>query len=379
MVKRKNKMSKSVVILNYGLHLCGVSRALVNLSNCLVSDGYDVTIRLYSRNFQLSSELDRRVKCTPFIGGIFGKYLPSWLYGKLLQIVEKTPISIQYRLFVWKKCDIEIAFNRGKAAELISHSLNKDAKKLVFVHTDYMKNNNALAGFSNEEAAYVGYQSFDSVICVSEQARMSFIERIGDTRNLVTKNNIIDENAIIEKSREKQIITKCFTILSVGTICDAKNYFLLVDVAEELQRRKILCEFWIVGDGNLKAELLKYIETKHVKNVIIHGMQVNPYPYFEAADLYVCTSKYEGLSTSVIESLIIGRPVIATNCVGMKDILGENNEYGKIIDFDKIQLANELVKMIEDKTHYEEYRDRAKIRGKHFIKEKTYEEIRKLM
>lgn len=372
-------MSKSVVILNYGLHLCGVSRALINLANCLVSDGYDVTIRLYSRNFQLSSELDRRVKCTPFIGGKLGRYIPGMVYGKLLQIIERAPLSIQYRLIVWKKFDIEIAFNRGKAAELISNSTNTKAKRFVFVHTDYMRNTNALAGFSDKLAAYEGYRKFDSVICVSEQARLSFLERIGDTKNLVTKYNIVDENSIKEKSREMQIEKKYFTVLSVGSICDAKNYFLLVDVAEEMQNRKIPCEFWIVGDGNLKEELLHYIEKKNVKNVILHGMQTNPYPYFSASDLYMCTSKYEGLSTSVIEALMIGRPIIATDCVGMKDILGAGNEFGRIVEFDKIKLSDELIKMIEDKAYYQRYREKASLRGKYFEKDNTYVEIRKLM
>lgn len=379
MVKRNNKMSKSVVILNYGLHLCGVSRALINLANCLVSDGYDVTIRLYSRNFQLSSELDSRVKCTPFIGGKFGKYIPDMVYGKILQIIECLSTAMQYRLIVWKKFDIEIAFNRGKAAELISNSINAQAKKFVFVHTDYMRNTNALAGFADELAAYEAYQRFDAVICVSEQARLSFIERIGDTKNLITKYNIIDDYLVKKKSREIQIGKKNFTVLSVGSICDAKNYFLLIDVAEEMQHRKIPCEFWIVGDGNLKEELLQYIEKKNVKNVILHGMQTNPYPYFEASDLYMCTSKYEGLSTSVIEALMIGRPIIATECVGMRDILGADNEFGRIVEFDEIKLADELVKMIEDKDYYRNYREKAYMRGKHFAKDNTYVEIRKLM
>ena len=51
-------MGKKIIILNHGLHIAGVSRALVNLANALVARGHDVTIKLEINNFTLAKDLD---------------------------------------------------------------------------------------------------------------------------------------------------------------------------------------------------------------------------------------------------------------------------------------------------------------------------------
>ena len=55
---------KKVLILNYALHISGVSRTLINFANSLVEHGYDVTVRLFENDFTLAKELDDRVKCS---------------------------------------------------------------------------------------------------------------------------------------------------------------------------------------------------------------------------------------------------------------------------------------------------------------------------
>jgi glycosyltransferase involved in cell wall biosynthesis len=61
------------------------------------------------------------------------------------------------------------------------------------------------------------------------------------------------------------------------------------------------------------------------------GHQNNPYKYVKAADLYVCTSITEGYSTSVIESLILGVPILTTDVSGMAEIIGDTDS-GLIVD-----------------------------------------------
>ena len=57
------------------------------------------------------------------------------------------------------------------------------------------------------------------------------------------------------------------------------------------------------------------------------GYDRNPYKYVSKMDLFVCSSYEEGYSTAVTESIVVGTPIITTNCAGMDEIIG-NSEAG---------------------------------------------------
>ena len=58
------------------------------------------------------------------------------------------------------------------------------------------------------------------------------------------------------------------------------------------------------------------------------GYQTNPYKYAARTDLFVCCSLSEGFSTAATEALIVGTPVCTVEVSGMKEMLGEHNEWG---------------------------------------------------
>ena len=320
---------KKIIILNYGLHISGVSRTLVNFANALVNHGYDVTVKIEIPDFTLQSELDSRVKCSLFLKEPhpFGMRIRGFLrfYSRYLKWLLKQPAEKQYRFVVRDEYDIEIAFNRGAAANIISASKNLKSKKLVWVHNDYMKNSNPLAGFRDLKDAQRGYAKFDSIVCVSEQAERSFAQKFGSGYPLTTRYNIMDFERICSDALKEKISTEKFTIVAVGRLSEQKNYKLMLDVIAELNHRNIMVGCWIVGGGELEQELKKYKEDRSLHNVKFWGAQTTPYPYMKCADLYLSTSIYEGLSTTTIEALILGKPCIVTDCTGMKNILGQNN------------------------------------------------------
>lgn len=376
------KKKKHVLILNYGLHISGVSRTLVNFANCLAQHGYDVTIRLETNDFTLAKELDARVKCRLFLNEwkLFGRYIKGFLrfYELYRKLLFHLPTAVQYLLVVHKKYDVEIAFNRGAAARIIAASLNRKAKKIAWVHNDYMRNSNPLAGFSNLEDAARAYATYDHVICVSEQAERSFKQKFGDTGNLVTRYNIMDISQIYRCAEEFVPITGKFTIVAVGRLSQQKNYRLLLDAAAEIRRRGIDFNLWIIGDGEQKQELLQYKTGKGLDFVSFLGAKENPYPYFAAADVYVSSSIYEGLSTTTIEALILGKPIVVTDCTGMREILGDS-EWGIIVPIEIKALASALERMMTDPELRRHYAAQSRIRAKAFFPEESFRKIEELM
>lgn len=71
----------------------------------------------------------------------------------------------------------------------------------------------------------------------------------------------------------------------------------------------------LVGDGPQRSEIEARIAAAGIRHrVTLHGWQKNPYPIIRAASVSVLCSEYEGFSNSVLESMVIGTPVITSYC-----------------------------------------------------------------
>ena len=79
----------------------------------------------------------------------------------------------------------------------------------------------------------------------------------------------------------------------------------------------------------------------------------------------------EGFSTAATEALIVGIPVVTTSVAGMKEMLGENDEYGIIAEMSEESLYEKIKMLLEQPDLLEDYKKRAWKRGKDFSKENT--------
>ena len=372
-------MGKKIIILNHGLHISGVSRALVNFANALVNNGHDVTIKLEINNFTLASELDKRVKRQLFFKEwyLFGLRIPGFLrvYHWLLK-QQQLPAWLLHRIIVGKGYDVEIAFNRGMAAWIIAAS-DSGAKKLVWVHNDYTRCANPLAGFSCLEEAKEAYRKFDWIVCVSKQSEMAFREKFGEFDSLTTRNNVLSFDRIRQMSTEFCPEKKGKVLCAVGRVSAQKNYPMLLEAVAVLNRRGVEFVLWIVGGGEDMDDVIAQKEKMGLSNVVLWGEKENPYPYLAQADGYVCSSIYEGLSTTTIEALVLGKPCIVTDCTGMRDILGDS-EYGLIVPVDARSLADGMERMLTDTSLRQNYEKMALIRAEEYSPERCVREIENL-
>jgi glycosyltransferase involved in cell wall biosynthesis len=81
------------------------------------------------------------------------------------------------------------------------------------------------------------------------------------------------------------------------------------------------------GSSAIKCKLQKLVKTLKIEDrVVFAGFKSNPYPYVKHAKLMVLSSAYEGLPTVILESLVLGTPVISTDCEsGPREILPQKN------------------------------------------------------
>ena len=137
---------------------------------------------------------------------------------------------------------------------------------------------------------------------------------------------------------------------------------------------------YILGIGEEQEKYEKYLKDNHLEDTFTFlGFRDNPYKYVKNADLYVCSSRREGFSTAVTEALIVGTPVVSTNCSGAYELLGDNNEYGIVTENDGNALYDGIKKILTENGLLEHYAKQAKIRGQRFSTEKTVKAVEDML
>jgi glycosyltransferase involved in cell wall biosynthesis len=116
----------------------------------------------------------------------------------------------------------------------------------------------------------------------------------------------------------------------------------------------------ILGEGKLRPSLTSLAEELDiVEDLAMPGFVDNPFQYFARADLFVLSSRWEGLGNVVIEALACGCPVVSTDCPsGPAEIL-ENGKYGTLVPVgDPEALAAAILKSLDTPMDRQRLRDR---------------------
>lgn len=335
---------KRVLFMVNGLYGGGAENIFQTIINHLDRQKYAVTV--YSLHEEdIDTDIYRNLEG---VKHLFKKPSKHFIrnYGVLLHnkikfmVYQMCAPELFYKLFVGGKYDVEVAFLEGYATRIIAGSGNKHSRKIAWVHTDLVHNRwTKIAYHSNLEEAKA-YGTYDRIVCVSEDVRQKFQEKTGIRHHTSVQQNPVNELLITEKS-QKQIQEhyreQVLRLISIGRLEPEKGYDRLVSALGRLKEGYAAFECWIIGSGSQYEELQRYLEEHELEeHVKLLGYQKNPYPYLAAADLFLCPSRAEGLSTVVTEAVILGKPVITTDCAGMGEIFGrypcgiicENSEDG---------------------------------------------------
>ncbi|MEN6316049.1 MAG: glycosyltransferase [Clostridiaceae bacterium] len=375
-----------ILFINPWLATGGLERALVNLANALVKRGHEVIIKTIDNNSELVPQLNERVryiavprKQFPIVFKIKG----SWRIFNFENWFKFSSPRTVYKYYVGtEKYDVEVAFFRGYPIKIISGSTNKDSIKLAWVHSDSMECAGMSMGFISFKQAAKAYKRFNKIICVSKQAQEKFLQRMGNFDNICTIYNINNIKNIVSKSEEflenKYLFDlDKFKIIAVGHLIRSKGFERLFEVCKRLNEDKLDYTLTIVGEGSDRDILRRYIEENKLDNVFLVGLQENPYKFMKHADLLVCSSYYEGYNLTIAESLIIGTPVLSTNCTGPCEIL-DNGEYGMIVENSTEGLYQGIKKIMTDKDLYLHYKENTVKRLPFFDENRIINEVENL-
>lgn len=139
---------------------------------------------------------------------------------------------------------------------------------------------------------------------------------------------------------------KQFIIGTVARMDRQKNPMEFIKIAESIISSNSNVIFVYVGDGEKFKEVQNYVKNSTYKNnIILTGFHKKPCDVLQTFDLFLTTSLYEGLPYSLIEALMFGLPIIATNVTGNNEVV--INEYnGYLYQQGNIKEAVNFIEML---------------------------------
>mgnify|MGYP001181739612 CR=1 FL=1 len=190
-----------------------------------------------------------------------------------------------------------------------------------------VRSNSAPDGWSQNKFKHLVFKYVlsraDKIIVNSLDFKKKFKKKFNI--NSVCIYNPLNKKEIIKKSKIRNKISfnkKKLNLINIGRFTDQKDQITLLKAAN-LIKDKIKFNLLIVGRGVEKENLINYIREKNLsKNVQIINFKKNPFNLIRSSDVFILTSLYEGLPNVLLETQVLKKFIISSNCpTGPREIL----------------------------------------------------------
>ncbi len=169
--------------------------------------------------------------------------------------------------------------------------------------------------------------------------------------------NPLNKLEINKKSKEKLKFDffkkNKIKLITVGRLVDQKDQLTLLKAINLIKEKNI--QLLIIGNGEKKAILMNYIIKKKLSSIVkIISFKTNPFKYMKQANIFLLTSKFEGLPNVLLEAQALRKYIISTKCpTGPREILlnGKAGDLVNIGDYKKLSKKIEIysIKTLKNK------------------------------
>jgi glycosyltransferase involved in cell wall biosynthesis len=290
------------------------------------------------------------------------KLLPLFSNTKLVRVLSYIQKRMGFNNFVVNRFlnqidssyDTAISFLDSNFTDLLFQIPNVN-KTITWVHSSYKTNQNFYKFYKNDSyrkrLITHRYAKLDTIVFVSQDAKTEFEEIFGSFKNMPVIYNFMDEKNIQLKANSFEVQKKADIVkfIAVGSLFAVKRYDLLILAASKLKETDVKFKIDIYGQGYLKEELLDLIKTHKLENYVeLMGFVSNPYPYIKDADVFIMSSKSEAMPMALCEAMILGKPVLVTNCSGCREVVNYG-EFGLMSNAKIDNFAKNMLKLIKNK------------------------------
>lgn len=370
---------KRILFVIDSLNGGGAEKILLDVIGGLDKELYEIDLQvIWNRGYYL----ERIPSCVNY-HSIISDFSNSFL-GKAKRrafeiLLKRGNGQLLHKLFIRKKYDVEIAFLEGASTKIVSGA---SCRKIAWVHIDMQANTWYEQFYSSHNQTTRTYRNFDKICHVSNALKEVFIEKFGISDKCVVVYNPVDEKEIKKLSQlpaTTSIRAKEKVFVTVGRLEKQKGYDRLIAAAARLNKQQYRFKIAILGSGSLEEELMQQCYELGVQEQVeFLGYQPNPYSIISQADVFICSSRSEGFSTAVTEALVLGIPVITTDCAGMDELLC-GGSCGMIFQNSVDGIENGMKLILDNETIEQNLRMAAQKRGNDFTMNTSMKHIEEII
>lgn len=366
---------KNILFLIHDLAQGGAEKVLVNLVNNLDRSKFDITVMALfggGINEQFLLEDIRLINCHKKV-----------IRGNSHLMKLFTPKQL-YRHYIREHYDIIVSYLEGPSARIVSGCTDPDTKLVSWIHIEQKTKERMADSFRSYKEALSCYRCYDHTICVSDTVRQDFLSLVPLDKPVDVLYNTNESNQIVSVAAEEVPVGTFseseFKIIGVGKILPNKGFDRIARIHKRLKEEGYPAHTYILGIGPQQSEIERYIREYNLEDSFTFlGYQTNPYKYVSKCNLFVCASHAEGFSTAATEALIVGTPVCTVEVSGMKEMLGNNNEWGIVTPNSEEALYRVIKHLLDDPKLLAHYKEKAAERGKTFSTKKTVHAVEEML
>ena len=250
--------------------------------------------------------------------------------GKLAKITNLMRRAVRVRKLKQRMKPV-IAYSFGPSANMVN-ALSKTSLTRVFL---------GLRGYqdvADDPKMKLYVRKADRIICCSKEIEAIVQEKYGYLQT-ATLYNPYDTEGITELSKEKvtdlpwkmEDEDRPRILIGVGRDDPVKGFWHLIKAFYLVQKEIPQMRLIIMGDGSFEQAKSLVSELQLEQKVYFPGVRKNPYKYLAASEMFLLSSYTEGFPNVLVEAMILGRPLISTDCrTGPAEIL-DHGKYGILV------------------------------------------------
>lgn len=198
---------------------------------------------------------------------------------------------------------------------------------------------------------------YERVICVSPD----ILEQCGRYGVRTDQSRLIDNAIDTDQFRRTTTVddakrrlgwpTGRLLLGGVGRLSEEKAFDDLIRVLDDVVKSGLDAGLVIVGEGRERPALERLIQELHLSDrVRMLGFQSDLRPVYEAMDLFVLSSRREGLPNVVLEAMSLETPVVSTRVAGVPRLI-EHGQNGLLVEIgDRRALGDAIQTALHNKS-----------------------------
>ncbi|WP_343563052.1 glycosyltransferase [Sphingobacterium sp.] len=223
-------------------------------------------------------------------------------------------------------------------------------RRRKLIYTEHSTNNRRRSGFLLRIVDKFIYRHIDAIISIAQDVDKELKAHLG--ANSLSKVILIENGINLDKFIKAEAYPKSqfFNDPNSKILIQVSSFRFPKDQKTLIQALTHLPDIYkliLVGTGPLLEDNIAFVKTLALENrVLFLGLRDDIPRLLKTSDVIVLSSKYEGLSLSSIEGMVVGKPFIASDVKGLREIVKGN---GLIFPFgDAKELAYQIGISVND-------------------------------